>query len=197
VTSQLINPGHTGKITLLLENLSKFPRTIRRGDRIAQVVFISAKDNPFWYRTSPLAKNEHVPKFSNLTLGNEFGIFKESERMETLTVSEGKSFVLNPDEFILGITQEEVYLDSKNVVGMLVYTSSNFYKRMYVLEGLLNPGFKGKIVLEIKNRGSLPVELYPGEEIYRIFYCPAFTFGSYASSKSKYVGVDKTSHPQL
>ena len=195
VTTQMLNPGQKGKITLLVENLSKFPVPIYRGDRIAQMVLISARDIPYWYKSNSTI--DRIPNFSTLTLGSEFGILKGPETVENLTVSEGKPFVLDPGEFILGITREEVLLESKNVIGMLIRTNAHFYERVYVLEGLLNPGFKGKIVLEIKNGGNLPVELFPGEDIYRICYCPAFTFGSYASSKSKYVGVDKTSHPQL
>lgn len=196
VSTQMIDPGHDGTITFLLQNLNSFPTVLNRGDRIAQMVMISAKNNHYaWYRTDPSCEQEIIPGFSILTLGNEFGVFKESDKVENTTQ---ESFLLQPGQFVLGITREEVCLESKDVVGMLIRTSAHFYENVYVLEGLLNPGFKGKIVLEIKNGGHVPVRLIPGEEIYQIFYCPAFTFGSYdESSKSKYVGTEKTNRPQL
>jgi len=196
VSTQMIDPGHDGTITFLLQNLNSFSAILNRGDRIAQMVMISAKNNPYaWYRTGPSRAQERIPGFETLTLGNEFGVFKEPDKVEN-TIE--KSFLLKPGQFVLGITEEEVYLESNDVVGMLIRTNAHFRENVYVLEGLLNPGFKGKIVLEIKNGGHAPVRLFPGEDIYRIFYCPAFTFGSYDKSpKSKYVGTEKTNRPQL
>ena len=201
VTTQFVNPGHVGRIELLFENFNNFPLTIHQGDRIAQMVLVSAGYNPSaWYESAvdPFKEDPFGPSFSTLTLGNEFSIFKGFDTYENTIVPEGEDFVLKPDQFVLGITRECVSLEAKDYVGMLVRTNAYFYDRVSVLEGLLNPGFKGKIVLEIKNRGHLPVRLSPGTEIYRVCYCQAFTFGSYLSSPgSKYVGAEKTSHPQL
>lgn len=201
VATQFVDPGHSGPLTVLLENLSRFPITVCRGDRIVQMILIPAEHNPHaWYKAEQTPpRNKPGPNFlTSLTLGDTFGIFKGSGAVKNITMPEGKSFTLNPGEFVLGITREEISLESEGVVGMLVYTDAYFYQDVWVSEGLLNPGFKGKIVLEIKNRSNLPVKLVPGVEIYRVYYCSAFTFGSYVQTPgSKYVGEEKTNRPQL
>jgi len=117
----------------------------------------------------------------------------------------GKGFVLEPDAFAYVTTAESLQIPaSANVTGWLTNKSSQARKGLSVpsqfvslSSGLLNPGFEGKIVLEIKNRDRHhPVKIFPGEEVYKIFYCQAATFGRYGPG-SRYVGDDKTNHPQL
>ncbi len=119
----------------------------------------------------------------DLRLGSEFKVFKytsepfidsKNPREYTQThITEGRPFVLHPKEFVLGITKEKVkippdmaaYLDGRSSLGRLGITA-------HVTSGWIDPGFEGKLVLEISNLGKMPVTLYPGMRICKLlFFC--------------------------
>jgi dCTP deaminase len=41
---------------------------------------------------------------------------------------------------------------------------------MHVTAGYIDPGFEGKITLEISNIGKMPVALYPGQRVCQIVF---------------------------
>lgn len=187
VATQLIEFGHNDHVLLTLTNVNRFPQKVFQGDKITQLALLS---------TDKKSEVQTCLQTCSLTLGNEISIFKSSSEIENIPIAEGYS--LSPGEFILGISQEKVALDSHGVIGILTHTNNCFYNRIRVLEGLINPGFKGKIVIEIKNSGNNPIRLEPGMEMYKVRFVPAQTFGDYSSFLgSKYVGDIKTSTPQL
>jgi dCTP deaminase len=114
-------------------------------------------------------------------LGNEFGIFEHSRHafidlregstaiqdlMRTIEVPMGESFILQPGEFALAITEEKLELDD-DVLGRLEGRSS--LGRIGIIvhgtAGLFDPGWRGKATLELSNLGRMPVALYPGMRI--------------------------------
>ena len=117
----------------------------------------------------------------DLRLGSEFRVFKytseafiDSRNPKEYTqtyCSDGKPFILHPKEFILGITKESIkvpddlaaYVDGRSSLGRLGITA-------HITSGWVDPGFQGKLVLEISNLGKMPVTLYPDMRICKLLF---------------------------
>jgi dCTP deaminase len=113
-------------------------------------------------------------------LGNEFNVFEHSRNayidlrenkgieglMKSVIVPARESFILQPREFVLAITEETLELDD-DVLGRLEGRSS--LGRIGIIvhgtAGLFDPGWAGKATLELSNLGRMPVALYPGMRI--------------------------------
>ncbi|HTC88247.1 MAG TPA: dCTP deaminase [Bryobacteraceae bacterium] len=113
-------------------------------------------------------------------LGNEFNVFEHSRNayidlrenkgidglMKSVIVPAGESFILQPREFVLAITEETLELDA-DVLGRLEGRSS--LGRIGIIvhgtAGLFDPGWAGKATLELSNLGRMPVALYPGMRV--------------------------------
>lgn len=125
-----------------------------------------------------------MPVGIDLKLGNEFKMFKMDAKshidpsmdkledtMQTLTVEDGKSLMLHPGEFVLGVTKEFIKLPD-NIAGRIDGRSS--LGRMGIIvhstAGHVDPGFEGKLTLEITNIGKLPVKLFPGMKFCSIIF---------------------------
>lgn len=117
-----------------------------------------------------------MPVGIDLRLGNEFRIFKmnhqshinpSTDNFENITelvkVEDDKHFMLHPGEFVLGVTKEFIELpddiaaridgrSSLGRMGIIVHSTA----------GRVDPGFTGKLTLELSNIGKLPVRLFPG-----------------------------------
>ncbi len=116
----------------------------------------------------------------DLHLGNSFKTFKPSrypyldlkrnlnfdELMESIEVNDGAPFVMQPKEFVIAITQEEVILPA-NIMGRLDGRSSLGRLGLVVhsTAGRFDPGWQGKCVMEFGNLGIMPIILYPGMRI--------------------------------
>jgi len=126
-------------------------------------------------------------------LGNEFSVFEYSrypyidlrnrvslqDIMRKVVVPDGESFVLQPRDFVLAITEETLDLGT-DVLGRLEGRSS--LGRIGIIvhgtAGLFDPGWSGKATLELSNLSRMPVALYPGMRI-----C-SFTFEQLSSPVS-------------
>ena len=113
-------------------------------------------------------------------LGNEFNVFEHSRNayidlrenkgidglMKSVTVPAGESFILQPREFVLAITEERLEL-ADDVLGRLEGRSS--LGRIGIIvhgtAGLFDPGWAGQATLELSNLGRMPVALYPGMRV--------------------------------
>ncbi|MBI4021105.1 MAG: dCTP deaminase [Candidatus Aenigmarchaeota archaeon] len=117
----------------------------------------------------------------DLSLGREFKVFKHTQepfidsrqpREYTESVDAGdRPFTIHPHEFILGITKEKIripadlaaYVDGRSSLGRLGVTA-------HITAGWIDPGFEGRLVLEISNLGKMPVTLYPGMRICKLVF---------------------------
>ncbi len=90
---------------------------------------------------------------------------------EEFDVSEDDGVILDPGDFILGVTRERLTVPSTMVarvegkstlgrLGILVHATAGF----------IDPGFRGRITLELKNVGSLAVRLWPGQKISQVAF---------------------------
>ncbi len=117
-----------------------------------------------------------APVGIDLRLGDKFRVFDTSHRTHVdlatenfdvdtklIDLKKGETFVLHPGEFVLGMTEETVELSddicakidgrsSLGRLGIIVHSTA----------GHVDPGWKGKLTLEISNIGKLPIELIPG-----------------------------------
>ena len=132
-------------------------------------------------RITPPLPDEQIGSCSvDFRLGHEFSIFEHSRHpyidlrqkaeiqalMRTIQVADGEAFILQPREFALAITLEELEL-ADDVLGRLEGRSS--LGRIGIIvhgtAGLFDPGWSGKATLELSNLGIMPVALYPGMRI--------------------------------
>lgn len=121
----------------------------------------------------------------DLHLGNTFKLYEHSKfaildpkrpetfqgLMRTITVPEHEPYIVQPGEFVLGVTQEKISVPDDLVVrvegrsslgrlGIIVHSTAGF----------VDPGFCGTITLEISNLNRMPVALYPGMRICQIAF---------------------------
>ncbi|MCD5396102.1 MAG: dCTP deaminase [Candidatus Pacebacteria bacterium] len=90
---------------------------------------------------------------------------------EIIKVEEDKPFVLQPGQFVLASTLEEIELPDD--IGARIEGRSSWGRLGIIVHstaGYIDPGFKGKITLEMSNIGMLPVLLYPGARICQISF---------------------------
>ena len=134
----------------------------------------------------PLKYEQQIqPSSVDMRLGDEFKVFKVirkpyidpkdeediAEYMESSTVHEGEAFIIHPNEFALATTQEYVKVpddlvarvEGRSSMGRLGVT-------MHVTAGYVDPGFEGRITLEISNIGAMPVALYPGQRVCQLVF---------------------------
>ncbi|MDD4409440.1 MAG: dCTP deaminase [Candidatus Pacebacteria bacterium] len=121
--------------------------------------------------------------------------FKDMTKM--IKVPENEPFVFHPGEFVLGATSEEVELpddvaariDGRSSLGRLGIV-------IHSTAGHIDPGFRGKIVLEMENIGMIPVLLYPGTRVCQLVFevlSSPTTKPYYLKKNAKYVNVH---HPE-
>lgn len=153
----------------------------------------------------PLDYNDVQPASVDLRLGDEFKVFKVTSKpyidskydissyMETVKIKEGEPFIIHPNEFALATTSEYIKVpddlvarvEGRSSMGRLGVT-------MHVTAGYIDPGFEGKITLEISNIGAMPVALYPGQRVCQIVFetltTPSETPYGHPDRGSKYMG---------
>lgn len=121
----------------------------------------------------------------DLRLANLFRVFKRTEKAfidpasdgslenctELIETKDGKPFILHPQEFMLASTIEYLKLPD-DVVGRLDGRSS--LGRLGIIihstAGHVEPGFYGRLTLEVTNIGKMPVALYPGMRVCQISF---------------------------
>lgn len=131
-------------------------------------------------------KQEHLnPSSIDLCLGEEFRSFKQSDvthinpreefDAEKIThlhkLERGKAFVLHPGDFVLASTKEYIKLPADLAARM---DGKSSWGRLGIVvhstAGTIDPGFEGKLTLEISNVAKIPVCLYPGMRICRLSF---------------------------
>ncbi len=109
------------------------------------------------FRVFELSKHPYIDPFKN---GAKYEVTKEYK------IKKNQYFMLHPNDFVLATTFEIVTLPS-DMAGRLEGRSSLGRLGIVVhsTASLIDPGFSGKIVMELGNSGKMPVALYPGMRI--------------------------------
>jgi dCTP deaminase len=139
----------------------------------------------------------------DLRLGREFRVFRNyrlpsidpkqdlANLTELETIDDETPFVLHPGEFVLAVTMERVEIPN-DIVGRLDGKSSLGRLGLIVhsTAGFVDPGFKGRLTLELTNIANLPVLLYSGMPVSQISFVRLTTPTDkpYGSDGSKYQG---------
>jgi dCTP deaminase len=123
------------------------------------------------------------PSSIDLHLDRSFRVFRNNrypfidvrspqpDLTELLNIADDEAFVLHPGEFVLGQTIEWVELPDDLVarlegksslgrLGLLIHSTA----------GYVDPGWKGKLTLELSNVANLPIALYFGMKIGQISF---------------------------
>ena len=157
---------------------------------------------------TPLEDEKQIqPSSVDLRIGNEFKGFRIISKpyidprddtdfesyMSSFSISEDEPFIIHPGEFTLATTHEVVKLPS-DIVARVEGRSSmgRLGVTMHVTAGYIDPGFEGKITLEISNIGKMPVALYPGQRVCQIVFetmtTPSEKPYGHVERNSKYMG---------
>ncbi|HEX7491041.1 MAG TPA: dCTP deaminase [Candidatus Limnocylindrales bacterium] len=134
-------------------------------------------------RIDPYDPADLQPSSVDLHLDRSFRVFRNNrypfidvrapqpDLTEMLNVADDEPFVLHPGEFVLGQTIEWVELPDDLVarlegksslgrLGLLIHSTA----------GYVDPGWKGKLTLELSNVANLPIALYFGMKIGQISF---------------------------
>jgi len=119
-----------------------------------------------------LGKYFKVYRHSNVAILDPKQMGKQqNELCELIEITGDKPFIVQPGEFILGVTLEKITLPNDIVarvegrsslgrLGIVVHSTAGF----------IDAGFSGTITLEIANINRLPVALYPGQRICQLAF---------------------------
>ena len=154
---------------------------------------------------TPLADPELQiqPASIDLRLGHEFLEFQRTnipcihpdstneveEYVTETVVEEGEEFILHPGDFVLGTTVERVEVpddliarvEGRSSLGRLAVV-------IHATAGIVDPGYRGQVTLELSNLGTAPVALTPGMRISQVIFTELKTaaerpYGSERGSK--------------
>ena len=125
------------------------------------------------------------PASIDLRLGTEFLEFKRtniacihpsrdaevSEYVTETHVREGDDFILHPGDLVLGTTKERIEVppdllatvEGRSSLGRLAIV-------IHATAGIVDPGYKGQITLELSNLGTAPVALTPGMRVSQLVF---------------------------
>ncbi|HEX7041771.1 MAG TPA: dCTP deaminase [Patescibacteria group bacterium] len=117
----------------------------------------------------------------DLTLGNVFRVFKKHEDPIPLTEETNykeftdeiikETFLIHPQETVLGVTKEKITLPSD--ICAWIEGRSRFARMgllIHISAGLIQPGISNHQVLEITNLGPNTLELHAGEKICQLVF---------------------------
>jgi dCTP deaminase len=131
----------------------------------------------------PLDDSAIQPASVDLRLGSELRVFDNHKfpvidpmkPMPDLTrmveIDELIPFVLHPGEFVLGVTMENIVVPN-NIVARLDGKSSLGRLGLVVhsTAGFVDPGWSGRLTLELSNLANLPIYLYSGMKVSQISF---------------------------
>jgi len=125
------------------------------------------------------------PASVDLRLGNEFLEFQRTniscihpnseaevaEYIDETVVGADEEFILHPGDFVLGTTEERVeippdliaHVQGRSSLGRLAVV-------IHATAGIIDPGYRGQITLELSNLGTAPVALTPGMRISQVLF---------------------------
>jgi len=146
----------------------------------------------------PIGPESIQPASIDCTLGDHF-LVVEDTHMEVLTLDDeikyreivGDTITIAPKSFLLATIQEYVELPA-NLTAFVEGRSSIGRMGLFIQNaGWVDPGFKGRITLEIYNANSLPIKLQKGRRICQLVFA-AMDQATDNPYNGKYQGQDKS-----
>ncbi len=127
---------------------------------------------------SPIDEQSIQPASIDCRLGNHF-LIVEQNQMDIITLDseikyreiESDTITIPPHTFLLATTQEYIELPD-NLTSFVEGRSSIGRIGLFIQNaGWVDPGFKGRITLELYNASSLPIKLEAGQRICQLVFC--------------------------
>lgn len=116
----------------------------------------------------------------------------QEELTELVSVDDTDEFYVHPGEFMLGNTVERVALGNDLVARVEGKSSlGRLGLIIHATAGYIDPGFEGRITLELSNVANLPIRLYPGMKIGQT----GFILETRAAIRIQAVGPPGGEHP--
>lgn len=126
----------------------------------------------------PIDEKSIQPASIDCRLGDHFLLVEETQ-MDIITLDseikyreiKSDSITIAPHTFLLATTQE--YIEVPNNLTSFVEGRSSIGRIGLFIQnaGWVDPGFKGRITLELYNAGSLPIKLQAGKRICQLVFC--------------------------
>jgi dCTP deaminase len=126
----------------------------------------------------PVDEKSIQPASIDVRLGDHFLILEDTQ-MDSLSMDiepkyreiTGKNVTIAPHTFLLATTQE--YIEVPNNLTAFVEGRSSIGRIGLFIQnaGWVDPGFKGRITLELYNASSLPIKLEAGRRICQLVFC--------------------------
>lgn len=143
------------------------------------------KEGKIKIRPLPNLKKQLGPASIDFRLGDEFRVFNHIKKpfidpydhstfkklTKLIKIDKNHPFVLQPNQFVLAVTLEELYI-SKHL-GARIEGKSSWGRLGLIVHstaGYIDPGFKGRLTLEMINIGQVPIILRPGINICQIAF---------------------------
>ncbi len=126
----------------------------------------------------PIDEKSIQPASIDCRLGDHFLVVEENQ-MDIITLDseikyreyQGSSITIPPHSFLLATTQEYIEVPS-DITSFVEGRSSIGRIGLFIQNaGWVDPGFKGRITLELYNAGSLPIKLEAGKRICQLVFC--------------------------
>ena len=133
-------------------------------------------------RIKPFKKKQVGPASIDLHLGDTFRVFEKTrdvfhireeadyrENTRSVKVGRNGSFLIMPNELVQGITEETLTLPA--TLSGRIEGRSRFARLgllIHLSSGFIQPGSRGRVVLEILNVSPLPLALHPGTAICQV-----------------------------
>lgn len=146
----------------------------------------------------PIDEKSIQPASIDCRLGDHFLVI-EDNRMHVITLGEeiqyreieSASITIPPHSFILATTQEYIKMPD-NLTAFVEGRSSIGRIGLFIQNaGWIDPGFEGRITLELYNASSLPIKLESGKRICQLVFCKMDTAAE-NPYEGKYQGQKKT-----
>src|ERR1044072_382750 len=127
---------------------------------------------------SPLCDDSVQPASIDCRLGPHF-LLVEDRQMESIDLNteikyralEGPAITIPPHSFLLPTTMQYVTLPN-NLTASVEGRSSIGRMGLFIQNaGWVDPGFEGRITLELYNANSLPIRLQAGRRICQLVFC--------------------------
>jgi dCTP deaminase len=129
-------------------------------------------------QVSPLRDESIQPASIDCHLGDHF-LVMEHNRMDIITLDseihyreiESEFITIPPHSFLLATTDE--YIKVPNDVTAFVEGRSSIGRIGLFIQnaGWVDPGFEGRVTLELYNANSLPIKLQKGRRICQLVFC--------------------------
>lgn len=147
-------------------------RDIRAKIASGDIVIRNADNSPYEPYIGPSSLDIRLGKFfkfykhANTAVLDPMKMESFKDITEIMEIEDGSPIIIQPNEFVLGVTQESIKLPDNLVarcegrsslgrIGLIIHSTAGF----------IDPGFEGTVTLEITNINRMPLALYPGMRI--------------------------------